>query len=46
MKVKVPPAVGVPASSPDGESVRPGGNEPVVTCAETGAVPPSVKANE
>ena len=46
VKVKLPPAVGVPVSSPVVESSNPGGNEPLVTSAETGGAPPSVKAYE
>ena len=40
VKLKVPPAVGVPASTPPGLSVTPAGRLPAVTAKVYGATPP------
>ncbi len=41
VKLKVPPAVGVPLSTPAGDRVRPAGSAPAVTAKPYGATPPA-----
>ena len=42
VKLKEPPAVGVPLSTPSDDNVRPAGSEPLVVVNVNGPVPPVV----